>query len=696
MIYNRASNVTVWLGNEDKDSTRAFDFIERLLELENFDPLTKDPGTPAEWAALHNLMQRPWFNRRWIVQEIALARKATLLCGNESVSWNDFSAAVALFVARYRDLRRLFQSSEDFHNHPNYLGEVEALGAKSLVEITSNLFRKDDEGVVLERLLSLEALISTLTLFEAGSPHDTIYAVLWLAHDAEPDSKQPAAMSLEPVVRTPTGSPEIDRAVTPDEEKFTQMNHDYFVSSPRAMSPVGEPSQFASQTQSQVIGSPERMPPPRRKDTHLQLPTRPPRLNSIRSASEHTLREAESQFHEAPKTLIVDYDQGVFDVFRQFLEFAMSRSLFLDIICHPWAPEPARGEPELPSWISQLTNAPFDKKPGQNSYGRVCADPLVGNPGNGQRSYNASGKTKMYPGKNFIRGRTLVVTGFVLDAVKVRKSPAVEGIIPSGWLDLVDYSGGTVPDRFWRTLVADRGPGGQKYPPAYYPLACKWVLEQRSRRGNINTNELLTFGRCPSIAVEFLQRVQSVVWGRMLVTTSGRRGSKTLLALVPAEAEDGDLICILYGCSVPIVLRRSKKRKAEEGSSGTWSRDSSQTDKSVKTNSQTTAGAVAPPITFSRASSTAAPSDTEPDTPGPSLFIPPQIPDSAYASMGVRKALQVDTGQRQEPKLDLDFEGESQTQYTFIGECYVHGMMAGEGFKHQRECGNRLRVFHLV
>lgn len=222
MIYNRASNVTVWLGNEDKDSTRAFDFIERLLELENFDPLTKDPGTPAEWAALHNLMQRPWFNRRWIVQEIALARKATLLCGNESVSWNDFAAAVALFVARYRDLRRLFQSSEDFHNHPNYLGEVEALGAKSLVEITSNLFRKDDEGVVLERLLSLEALISTLTLFEAGSPHDTIYAVLWLAHDAEPDSKQPAAMSLEPVVRTPTGSPEIDRAVTPDEEKFTQ------------------------------------------------------------------------------------------------------------------------------------------------------------------------------------------------------------------------------------------------------------------------------------------------------------------------------------------------------------------------------------------------------------------------------------------------------------------------------------------
>jgi len=44
MIYNRAESVSVWLGNEDKDSGRAFDFIERLLRLDDFDPLTQDPG----------------------------------------------------------------------------------------------------------------------------------------------------------------------------------------------------------------------------------------------------------------------------------------------------------------------------------------------------------------------------------------------------------------------------------------------------------------------------------------------------------------------------------------------------------------------------------------------------------------------------------------------------------------------------
>ena len=112
IIYNRADSVAVWLGCHDKDSHRAINFIKKLLELNDFDPLTRDPGTPPEWAALLNLMQRPWFNRRWIVQEIALARRATVFCGDQSVSWQDFSGAVALCVSRHQDLRRLFQSGK--------------------------------------------------------------------------------------------------------------------------------------------------------------------------------------------------------------------------------------------------------------------------------------------------------------------------------------------------------------------------------------------------------------------------------------------------------------------------------------------------------------------------------------------------------------------------------------------------------
>lgn len=35
-------------------------------------------------------------------------------------------------------------------------------------------------------------------------------------------------------------------------------------------------------------------------------------------------------------------------------------------------------------------------------------------------------------------------------------------------------------------------------------------------------------------------------------------------------------------------------------------------------------------------------------------------------------------------------------RYQFIGECYVHGMMDGEGFKHKKEHRIPLHEIHLV
>lgn len=432
MIYNRADTVTVWLGPEDGNSSRAIAFIAKLLNLGDFDSLTQDPGSPADWAALHKFMQRPWFTRRWIVQEISLARQAKLYCGSLWVSWSDFSAATALFAARHRELRPLFQSSSEFDNHPDFLGSVEAIGAKSLVEITTNLFRKSDDGVVLERLLSLEALISTLTLFEAGSPHDTIYAILWLAHDAEPTARE-YAMSMDPLVRTPTQSPELEP--NPSQWEHTQAGNtqtqrgygDVF-HSPREMSP-------SAATQEDYF----KPRPPTRRDTFLKPPRRRPTGSKpARSASDLSKMLAEANFESQPHSITVDYSQDIYEVFKQFLDFAMSRSRSLDIICHPWAPEPPSNAPALPSWIAQLDSAPFERRPGSHAYGRVRADSLVGAPGLA-RSYNASGKTKMYPHTNFIQGRTLIVTGFVLDVLKVKKGAAVEGVIPSNWLDLFGW-----------------------------------------------------------------------------------------------------------------------------------------------------------------------------------------------------------------------------------------------------------------
>lgn len=63
------------------------------------------------------------------------------------------------------------------------LGEIEAIGALSLINVCNRLFRRSDDGHILFGLLSLETLVADLGSFESGVPHDTVYVLLNLAGD---------------------------------------------------------------------------------------------------------------------------------------------------------------------------------------------------------------------------------------------------------------------------------------------------------------------------------------------------------------------------------------------------------------------------------------------------------------------------------------------------------------------------------
>jgi hypothetical protein len=52
------------------------------------------------------------------------------------------------------------------------------------------LFRRNESGQIVEHLLSIEALKSTLTMFEASNPHDIVYAMLGLAQDTAVNSER--------------------------------------------------------------------------------------------------------------------------------------------------------------------------------------------------------------------------------------------------------------------------------------------------------------------------------------------------------------------------------------------------------------------------------------------------------------------------------------------------------------------------
>ena len=150
----------------------------------------------------------------------------------------------------------------------------------------------------------------------------------------------------------------------------------------------------------------------------------------------------------------------------------------------------------------------------------------------------------------------MFVTGIQLDTVTevtARIPPGLltqESLKMGGWNGLDDHKQDEVPEELWRTLVADRAPDGGN-PPGWYHRACLDCFRLGSSSGDVNMNSLINNPETASLVVEFLKRVQGIVWNRLFIRSQERK----LFGLGPKGTQVGDLICILYGCSVPVILR---------------------------------------------------------------------------------------------------------------------------------------------
>ncbi|KAF1942838.1 HET-domain-containing protein [Clathrospora elynae] len=245
-IYGKADRVCIWLGEANDSSRMALDFIKHeVSHLHSFDDLCNSKDASKKWVALLDLMQRLWFSRRWVVQEIALARKAMIYCGHDKISWKKFAIAVELFVEVETATHRLSEAMKKDRQYryvPSYFEFVSALGASLLVEATERLFRdykeehtvdpdlssdpgsdsgsdssseaseshdsvsarsssssnlqKEVTNVPINRiqpLLNLEYLVSSLTIFDTTVAHDTIYALLAIVKDTTPRAVRSSA-----------------------------------------------------------------------------------------------------------------------------------------------------------------------------------------------------------------------------------------------------------------------------------------------------------------------------------------------------------------------------------------------------------------------------------------------------------------------------------------------------------------------
>jgi hypothetical protein len=178
-IYSSAKSVIVWLGEENKHTLAVVDLIQRLPSipmdrLRTINPLdlantrTKAMMQLGDWKGCAELFQRAWFYRTWIIQEIAVASKVTVICGSHIILWEDL-----LYISEVFSTSKWGTQVLSIFHKPGCGGLT--------VGATPYMLDGIRKGILEAGGWTLDALVFSARPFLATDPKDKIYALLGLA-----------------------------------------------------------------------------------------------------------------------------------------------------------------------------------------------------------------------------------------------------------------------------------------------------------------------------------------------------------------------------------------------------------------------------------------------------------------------------------------------------------------------------------
>ena len=160
-IYAEAAGVFVYLGEADRQWSLGLDLLHRLAFLQQHqkdrsrgesilgDILIQSQEHPS-WRQYFRMFVSPWFRRTWILQEIALAQKATVAIGRYLTPWYALDQSVQFletytkyFIALVLRQPDLFSIHEGFIGFGKIRSVIRLIGKPNLT--LSNVLRETQE-----------------------------------------------------------------------------------------------------------------------------------------------------------------------------------------------------------------------------------------------------------------------------------------------------------------------------------------------------------------------------------------------------------------------------------------------------------------------------------------------------------------------------------------------------------------------
>jgi hypothetical protein len=194
-IYQRASRVIVWLGAPEnpRDTLSIRKIIKVLDHPQLFVSTTALLAMIFEkeeeaFLAIAKVLEHPWFERMWVVQEVAMGKKVHIMCQGNCIDWDIFINATKRLghdgdlmrrlhyytgVSKTRDNKVYEVSRKGLH-----VPKVEHLRWTQLANLTmARQYREGNARVPLVGMLPLAVP------FKATNPRDNIFALLGISVD---------------------------------------------------------------------------------------------------------------------------------------------------------------------------------------------------------------------------------------------------------------------------------------------------------------------------------------------------------------------------------------------------------------------------------------------------------------------------------------------------------------------------------
>ncbi|KAL5328184.1 hypothetical protein ACEPPN_001680 [Leptodophora sp. 'Broadleaf-Isolate-01'] len=169
MIYSKAYCVIVWLEEMTDDVKGALEYIQCAANEDLTPPSNRKTGE----TVVSNLLQRQWFQRIWVLQEVAAARHVIVVCGSTEI--DGYAFCLGLKVMR-KSQQLSYAALPAFHSLPSLTDLIERAGLRP--KHTPNLLQPYSL-----RIRSLAELVDMFRSRQASDPRDKVYALLGMSSD---------------------------------------------------------------------------------------------------------------------------------------------------------------------------------------------------------------------------------------------------------------------------------------------------------------------------------------------------------------------------------------------------------------------------------------------------------------------------------------------------------------------------------